>query len=119
MSAAYSPEQPSVLLGNRTVLDARVVDGMAPVTGAGVWVRGDRIAAVGPYAEVAEQARAAGRLTEVDLDGAFLTPGLVNMHTHFSLSLPGSAPGRQRQGWARTTSPTTWPTGRGARCTPA
>ncbi|MEU0962730.1 amidohydrolase family protein [Micromonospora aurantiaca] len=91
MSAAYSPEQPSVLLGNCTVLDARVVDGMAPVTGAGVWVRGDRIAAVGPYAEVAEQARAAGRLTEVDLDGAYVTPGLVNMHTHFSLSLPGSA----------------------------
>ncbi|WDQ00330.1 amidohydrolase family protein [Micromonospora chalcea] len=91
MSAAYSPEQPSTLLGNCTVLDARVVDGMAPVTGAGVWVRGDRIAAVGPYAEVAEQARAAGRLTEVDLDGAYVTPGLVNMHTHFSLSLPGSA----------------------------
>ncbi|AXO37254.1 amidohydrolase family protein [Micromonospora sp. B006] len=90
MSAAYSPEQPSTLLGNCTVLDARVVDGMAPVTGAGVWVRGDRIAAVGPYAEVAAQARAAGRLTEVDLDGAYVTPGLVNMHTHFSLSLPGS-----------------------------
>ncbi|MFD6637568.1 amidohydrolase family protein [Micromonospora chalcea] len=90
MSAAYSPEQPSMLLGNCTVLDARVVDGMAPVTGAGVWVRGDRIAAVGPYAEVAAQARAAGRLTEVDLDGAYVTPGLVNMHTHFSLSLPGS-----------------------------
>ncbi|MFG1742463.1 amidohydrolase family protein [Micromonospora chalcea] len=90
MSAAYSPEQPSMLLGNCTVLDARVVDGMTPVTGAGVWVRGDRIAAVGPYAEVAAQARAAGRLTEVDLDGAYVTPGLVNMHTHFSLSLPGS-----------------------------
>ncbi|MBB5112715.1 amidohydrolase family protein [Micromonospora echinospora] len=90
MSAAYSPEQPSMLLGNCTVLDARVVDGMAPVTGAGVWVRGDRIAAVGPYAEVAAQARAGGRLTEVDLDGAYVTPGLVNMHTHFSLSLPGS-----------------------------
>ena len=90
MSAAYSPEQPSVLLGNCTVLDARVVEGMTPVNDAGVWVRGDRIAAVGPYAEVAAEARAAGPVTEVDLDRAHLTPGLVNMHTHFSLSLPGN-----------------------------
>ncbi|MEH1031390.1 amidohydrolase family protein [Micromonospora profundi] len=90
MSAAYSPEPSSLLLGNCTVLDARVVDGMDPVTDAGVWIRGDRIAAVGRYADVAAEARAAGALTSVDLDGAYVTPGLVNMHTHFSLSLPGS-----------------------------
>ncbi|MCW3815733.1 amidohydrolase family protein [Micromonospora sp. DR5-3] len=90
MSAASAPEPSSLLLGNCTVLDARVVEGMTPIADAGVWVHGDRIAAVGPYADVAAQARAASPLTEVDLDGAHLTPGLVNMHTHFSLSLPGS-----------------------------
>jgi imidazolonepropionase-like amidohydrolase len=76
----------SLLLGNCTVLDARVLEGREPRKDAGVWIDGDRIAAVGPYAEVA---RAAGRVTEVDLGGAYVTPGLVNMHTHFSLSLPG------------------------------
>ncbi|HEY0700237.1 MAG TPA: amidohydrolase family protein [Micromonospora sp.] len=90
MSAAHSPEPSSLLLGNCTVLDARVRDGMTPLADAGVWVRGDRIAAVGPYAEVAAEARAAGPVTDVDLDRAYLTPGLVNMHTHFSLSLPGT-----------------------------
>src|SRR4051812_40669230 len=34
-------------------------------------------------------ARAAGPVVERDLNGAFVTPGLTNMHTHFSLSLPG------------------------------
>ncbi|WP_433350298.1 amidohydrolase family protein [Micromonospora sp. CA-111912] len=90
MTAASPPEPSSLLLGNCTVLDARVADGARPLPDAGVWVRGDRIAAVGPYAEVAARARAAGPVTDLDLDGAYLTPGLVNMHTHFSLSLPGA-----------------------------
>jgi imidazolonepropionase-like amidohydrolase len=78
------------LIGNCTVADARVLEGMAPQKDAGIWVSGDRIAAVGRYAEVAAQARAAGPVVERDLDGAFVTPGLANMHTHFSLSLPGA-----------------------------
>ncbi|QOC92075.1 amidohydrolase family protein [Micromonospora craniellae] len=86
MSAVES----NLLLAHCTVLDARVVDGADPVPDAAVWVRGDRIAAVGPYAQVAAQAQAAGAVREVDLDGAYLTPGLVNMHTHLSLSLPGT-----------------------------
>ncbi len=80
----------SQLIGNCTVVDARVLEGTAPRKDAGIWVTGGRIAAVGPYAEVAAQARAAGPVAERDLDGAFVTPGLTNMHTHFSLSLPGS-----------------------------
>ncbi|QKW13884.1 amidohydrolase family protein [Verrucosispora sp. NA02020] len=85
-----SAVEPNLLLAHCTVLDARVVDGVDPIPDAAVWVRGDRIAAVGPYAEVAKEARAAGAVREVDLDGAYLTPGLANMHTHFSLSLPGA-----------------------------
>ncbi|MEO3807428.1 amidohydrolase family protein [Sphaerisporangium sp. B11E5] len=77
------------LLTGCTVVDARVLDGTGPLTGAAVWVRGDRIAAVGPAADVAAAARAAGDVREIDLGGAYVTPGLVNMHTHLSLSLPG------------------------------
>ncbi|MGH3683057.1 MAG: amidohydrolase family protein [Natronosporangium sp.] len=77
---------PDLLLTNCTVVDGRVVEGTGPVPDAAVWVRSGRIAAVGP----AEQVRAqAGATTEVDLAGGYLTPGLVNMHTHLSLSLPG------------------------------
>ncbi|GIM97086.1 amidohydrolase family protein [Paractinoplanes toevensis] len=77
------------LLGNCTVVDARVLDGVPAQKDAGVWIDGDRIAATGPYAEVAARARAAGPVVERDLNGAYVTPGLTNMHTHFSLSLPG------------------------------
>jgi imidazolonepropionase-like amidohydrolase len=77
------------LLGNCTVVDARVLDGVAPGKDAGIWVSGERIAAVGPYSSVSAMARAAGPVVERDLNGAFVTPGLTNMHTHFSLSLPG------------------------------
>lgn len=73
-----------------TVVDGRIVEGEPALPDAAVWVRGDRIAAVGPRAEVVAQAQEAGEYTTVDLDGAYLTPGLVNMHTHLSLSLPGS-----------------------------
>jgi imidazolonepropionase-like amidohydrolase len=79
----------SQLLGNCTVVDARVLDGVPPLPDAGVWISGERIAAVGPYASVAALARKAGPVVERDLGGSFVTPGLANMHTHFSLSLPG------------------------------
>jgi imidazolonepropionase-like amidohydrolase len=84
----------SAVLVNCTVVDGRVVDGVAPIADAAVWVRGDRIAAVGPAADVLVAARAdgdaeCGDVRQIDLGGAYLTPGLVNMHTHLSLSLPG------------------------------
>lgn len=80
----------SVVLTNCTVTDARVLDGTTPIPDAAVWVAGNRIAAVGPRTQVRQQARAAGEHTVVDLGGGYLTPGLVNMHTHLSLSLPGT-----------------------------
>ncbi|WP_326637846.1 amidohydrolase family protein [Streptosporangium sp. NBC_01755] len=92
-----------VVIVNCTVTDARAggaPSGEAPaeapaeaprsaegrITDAAVWIRDDRIAAVGPREQVLERVGEAQRL---DLGGAYLTPGLVNMHTHLSLSLPG------------------------------
>jgi imidazolonepropionase-like amidohydrolase len=75
-----------VVIVNCTMLDARAADGVGPVRDAAVLVQGDRIAAAGPRADVLERARGTRRL---DLGGAYLTPGLINMHTHLSLSLPG------------------------------
>jgi imidazolonepropionase-like amidohydrolase len=80
--------EPFVLLTNCTVVDGRVNQGWEPVRDAGVLIRGDRIAAVGDYREVAQQAGEG--VTEIDLNGMVVTPGLANMHTHFSLSLPGA-----------------------------
>ncbi|HLU44723.1 MAG TPA: amidohydrolase family protein [Natronosporangium sp.] len=82
-------QHPDVVLTNCTVVDGRIVAGVPALPDAAVWVQGDRIKAVGPAAEVLGQARAAGPVQVQDLDGAYLTSGLVNMHTHFSLSLPG------------------------------
>jgi imidazolonepropionase-like amidohydrolase len=73
-----------LLLRNCSVVDARRDE---PLHGAGVLVEGERITAVGPEAAV-RPAVPAGT-PEVDLGGRFLSPGLVNMHTHLGLSLPG------------------------------
>lgn len=87
----------STVLVNCTVVDGRVVDGVEPMPDAAVWVRDGRIAAVGPRQTVTSQARATGPHTVCDLGGAYLTPGLVNMHTHLSLSLPGPRGDQIRQ----------------------
>lgn len=74
------------------VHNCAVVDGVgdAPRHGAAIWISGAHIRAVGDAAGVRHQARAAGGATqEIDLGGAHVTAGLVNMHTHLSLSLPG------------------------------
>ncbi|WP_432989220.1 amidohydrolase family protein [Dactylosporangium sp. CA-233914] len=81
----------SLLLENCTVVDGRI----EPVKDAAVWVVGERIAAVGPRERVL--AEAGGDATRIDLEGAWLTPGLANMHTHLSLTLPGAAGDRLKQ----------------------
>jgi len=88
MSAASEGTPPKVLLANCTVVDGRVNQGWQPIRDAGVLIDGDRITAVGDYREVAAQAD--DQVVEIDLNGGHVTPGLVNMHTHFSLSLPGA-----------------------------
>ncbi|WP_029136359.1 amidohydrolase family protein [Nakamurella lactea] len=70
-----------------------VVDGVhdKPRAGEAVLIQGDRISAIGPEGELL--AAAAPEAKRLDLGGAFVMPGLLNMHTHFSLSLPGPGGG--------------------------
>ncbi|MGN6302470.1 MAG: amidohydrolase family protein [Angustibacter sp.] len=77
------------LLRHCSVFDG-VSDDVLP--DAAVLVRGERIVAVGPEPDVRAQV-GTDDVTEVDLDGAWLMAGLLNMHTHFSLSLPGPGGG--------------------------
>jgi imidazolonepropionase-like amidohydrolase len=69
------------------IVGASVVNlnGGAPIANAAVVIEGDRITAVGPATSTtvppgAEVIRANGR---------FVVPGLMNMHTHYGLVLPG------------------------------
>lgn len=71
------------------IVGASVVNlnGGAPVADAVVLIEGDRITAMGPAASTpipqgAGVIRAAGK---------FIAPGLMNMHTHYGLVLPGRA----------------------------
>ncbi|MGJ6968817.1 amidohydrolase family protein [Streptosporangium sp. G11] len=66
--------------------EAGAAGGQGRIADAAVWIRDDRIAAVGPRERILERT---GDAHLIDLDGAYVTPGLVNMHTHLSLSLPG------------------------------
>ena len=74
-----------------------LVDGVAdtPLADAAVLIAGERIVAAGPRGAVRAAAPAGCR--EIDLGGGYLMPGLVNMHTHFSLSLPGPGGDRVRE----------------------
>jgi imidazolonepropionase-like amidohydrolase len=58
----------------------------APKPGCAVLVEDDRIVEVG---DADELIAAAGDAAVWDLDGAHLLPGLMNMHVHFGLVLPG------------------------------
>lgn len=78
------PRTSNFLLREAEVLD---VESGTSQPGA-VWVRDGLIEAVGRQDDVRSTAMAAGA-SEISLGGASLSPGLMNMHTHFSLSLPG------------------------------
>ena len=75
----------TILLANCDVFDCAG----APIQrDAAVLVDGERIVAVGPAAELSDRARGA---EVVDLGGATLLPGLINLHVHLGLILPGAA----------------------------
>ncbi|GAB6919704.1 amidohydrolase family protein [Rhodococcus erythropolis] len=73
------------LLSNCAVIDSTRDQ---PLRDAAVWISGNRIAAVGTTQQVLE---ALGDRPHqlVNLGGRYLSPGLINMHTHLSLGLPG------------------------------
>jgi imidazolonepropionase-like amidohydrolase len=83
--APQAPPPPPV----RVITGANVanLEGGAPIRNAVVVITGDRITAVGPAGEVQVPAGA----KELRLPGKWLSPGLMNMHTHFGLELPGTA----------------------------
>jgi imidazolonepropionase-like amidohydrolase len=69
----------------RTLVRAgRLIDGEQDRvrTDQGILIEGDRIARVGPFAEVAQ---VAGGVTPVDLSGFTVLPGLIDNHTHILL----------------------------------
>lgn len=68
------------------LVNAHVVDVASGTLRPGpIWIRDGIIQALGAEAEVS----ATEALPKLDMRGAFLLPGLLNMHTHFSLMLPG------------------------------
>lgn len=81
---------PTRLTAHLVLTNATVWDGLADdaLPGQAVHVATDgTIAAVGPVDAVL--AAAPDDATLVDLDGAVVVPGLVNMHVHLGLALPG------------------------------
>ena len=65
-----------------TVVD---LEGKAPIENAVILVEGERIAAIGAAGSVAIPDGA----IQVDAKGTLLIPGLMNMHVHLGLILPG------------------------------
>lgn len=70
------------------LVDVNVVDmtGKEPVRNGVVLIDGDRITAVGPAATVPVPAGA----QVIPMGGKWVAPGMMNMHTHLGLNLPGA-----------------------------
>ncbi|SMF61894.1 amidohydrolase family protein [Allosphingosinicella indica] len=82
--AAQAPAKlVTALVGGNVV----AIDGGAPIRDATVLIEGDRIAQVGPSSSITVPAGA----KVVPMQGKWLVPGLMNMHVHFGLKLPGAA----------------------------
>ena len=73
--------------GSTAIVGGTVVnlDGEAPIENAVILVEGERIVAIGEAGEVEIPKDAA----LIDASGAWLIPGLMNMHVHLGLILPG------------------------------
>jgi imidazolonepropionase-like amidohydrolase len=71
----------------KAIVGASVVslDGRAPILDAVVVIEGERIAAIGP----AGSTRVPTGAEVIRADGMWLMPGLMNMHVHLGLALPG------------------------------
>jgi imidazolonepropionase-like amidohydrolase len=63
------------------------IDGGAPLADATVLIDGERIVQIGPAAKVLIP----GGAKVISMRGQWLIPGLMNMHVHLGLKLPGAA----------------------------
>jgi len=63
------------------------LDGKAPIRDAVVLIEGERIKQIGPRASIPVPADA----RVIPMDGKWLIPGLMNMHVHLALNLPGAS----------------------------
>lgn len=81
--AAAPSGAPIAIVGASVV---KVEDGSV-IPNAVVLIEGDRIKALGPAGSVTLPAD----VQTIRMDGKWLAPGLLNMHTHFGLKLPGPA----------------------------
>ncbi|HEY6483378.1 MAG TPA: amidohydrolase family protein [Steroidobacteraceae bacterium] len=81
---ATSVAQPVIALVGGTVI---AIDGGPALQDAAVIVTGERISAVGPAAATPIPPGA----RTVSMTGRWLIPGLMNMHVHLGLKLPGAA----------------------------
>jgi len=81
---ATSANAELVALTGATVVD---IDGKAPVKNAVVLIDGEKIQAIGPAGATPVPAGA----KIIPLDGKWLIPGLMNMHVHLALNLPGAS----------------------------
>ncbi|MFN2201061.1 MAG: amidohydrolase family protein [Caldilineaceae bacterium] len=68
-----------ILLHNATLIDGR---GGSPVPNAAVLIEDNRIIAAGPNAQVR---RPAGDISEIDAQGGWILPGLIDTHVHIML----------------------------------
>ncbi len=80
VTAAYAAGTTAIVGG--TVVD---LEGKAPIENAVIVVEGERIAAIGKAGNV----KIPGGAEQIDTSGAWLIPGLMNMHVHLGLVLPG------------------------------
>jgi imidazolonepropionase-like amidohydrolase len=78
---AAEPAGKIALIGG-TVVD---LNGGAPLRDAVVLVEGEKIVAIGPADEIS----VAAGVEVVDVTGTWLIPGLMNMHLHLGIVLPG------------------------------
>ncbi|MBK5910717.1 amidohydrolase [Rhodothalassium salexigens] len=87
-AARFDPPPRTAIVGG-TVLP---LDGRGAIANGVILIEGDRIVAVGPASDVTvpDDAR------RIDATGRWLMPGLMNMHVHLALILPGAEAMRLR-----------------------